>query len=132
MKKALLALGVLIGSLGIYGLADGAEIGFGTPAAPAVAKILKSDLSFPPTCARYGVTAKTVIATCSGSNVTTSTAPPTTTTTVQPPPGGDWNNPSPSPQAKLLARSNVDPATGCGSWWVNNSAWSGSGTAHRR
>ena len=128
MKRALLALGVVIGSLGIYGLADAAQSGFGTT-------VLQSGQNLKLICHSTNlrtirVSAKTVIATCSGLNATTSTAPattttttPTTTTTMQPPPGGNCNNPSFS-TTEASGTDNIDPATGY--WWVDNDAWSGS------
>jgi len=123
MKKVLLALGVLIGSLGIYGLADAAQTAIGTTA-------LQSGQSLNVTCSgtklsAIRVSAKTIADTCSGT-ATTSTDPPATTTSTAPPTttGGNCTSPVYS-TGDAEGTYNTDPNDG-GYWWVDNDAWSGS------
>ena len=123
MKKVLLALGVLVGSLGIYGLADAAQTVIGTT-------VLKSGQSLNVTCSgtKLGTTrvsAKTITENCSGT-ATTSAAPPGTTSA--PPPktaGGSCTDPVYS-TSDAEGTYNTDPNDGDQYYWVNNDAWSGS------
>jgi hypothetical protein len=123
MKRFLLVLAVLVGSLGIFGLADAAQTLVGTTA-------LKSGQSLTVTCAgtKLGsvrTSAKTVTDTCSGPATTAPPTPPPTTST---PPtgstGGNCTNPVYS-TSDAEGTYNTDPNDG-EYWWVNNDAWSGS------
>ncbi len=124
MKKVLLALGVLIGSLGLYGLADAAQTVTGTT-------VLKSGQSLEVTCSgtKLGTTrvsAKIVTDTCSGTTTATSPPPPAAPPPTAPPStsGGNCTSPVYS-TSDAEGTYNTDPDDG-EYWWVNNDAWSGS------
>jgi len=130
MKKTLLALSVVIGSLGIYGLADAAQTVFGTTG-------LHSGQTVKVTCwgsklATTRVSARTVLDTCSGYSTrasadrSTTTTTTTTTTTMAPPATTDGNCTNPVySTSDAEGTYNVDPGPS-EYWWVNNDAWSGS------
>ena len=122
MKKLLLVLGVLVGSLGIYGLADAAQTVIGTT-------VLKSGQSLNVTCSgtklsTTRVSAKTITDNCWGT-ATTSAAPPNTTSAApSKTTGGNCTDPVYS-TSDAEGTYNADPNDG-EYWWVNNDAWSGS------
>ena len=147
MKRVLLVFGVVIGSLGLYGLADAAQTMIGTTA-------LKTGQSLSVTCsgtklANTRVSPSSVTDSCSGtlapttsptttttsstttttsSTTTTSDPPATTTTTTTDPPkttGGTCTNPVYS-TSEATGTDNTDPNDGYQYWWVDNDAWSGS------